>query len=139
MREGIKCISNPRRFFGVHVFVSLTAKGTLISEPRFSTPCEMQFLPTEKGKTAFKEKPSTKAISPFSRGKNRISWGVENRGSPVCLWPSGIEFEFTYQEHFSRMCARICYKIGGFQSQKFRKGVGGQRGLASRNPSYATD
>ena len=45
---------------------TLRAKGTLISEPRFSTPCEMRFSPREKGKTAFfKEKPSTKAVFPF--------------------------------------------------------------------------
>ena len=29
---------------------SLRAKGTLISEPRISTPCEMRFFPREKGK-----------------------------------------------------------------------------------------
>ena len=33
----------------------------------------------------FKEKPSTKAAFPFSRGKNRISQGVENRGSPISV------------------------------------------------------
>ena len=32
---------------------TLRAKGTLISEPRFSTPCEMRFFPREKGKMAF--------------------------------------------------------------------------------------
>ena len=32
--------------------VSLRAKGTPISEPRFSTPCEMRFFPREKGKKA---------------------------------------------------------------------------------------
>ena len=34
---------------------SLRAKSTLMSEPRFSTPCEMRFFPREKGKTAFVE------------------------------------------------------------------------------------
>ena len=34
---------------------SLRAKGTLIGEPRLSTPCEMRFFPREKGKTAFVE------------------------------------------------------------------------------------
>ena len=34
----------------------LRAKGTLISEPRFSTACEMRFFPREKGKTAFSKK-----------------------------------------------------------------------------------
>ena len=32
---------------------SLRAKGTLISEPRFSTPCEMRFFPRETGEMAF--------------------------------------------------------------------------------------
>ena len=44
--------------------LTLRAKGTLISEPRFSTPCEMRFFPREKGKTAFLEKFSSKR--PFS-------------------------------------------------------------------------
>ena len=65
---------------------SLRAKGTLISAPRFFTPCETRFFPRKKGKTAiFKEKPSTKAIFPFSRGKNRISQGVKNRGSLISV------------------------------------------------------
>ena len=34
---------------------TLRAKGTLISEPRFSTPCEMRFFPREKGEMAFVE------------------------------------------------------------------------------------
>ena len=34
---------------------TLRAKGTLISEPRFSTPCKMRFSPREKGKMAFVE------------------------------------------------------------------------------------
>ena len=60
---------------------SLRAKGTLISEPRCSTPCEMRFFPREKGKTAFAERFSLKkTVSPLSRGKNRISQGIENRG-----------------------------------------------------------
>ena len=46
----------------------------------------MRFFPREKGKTAFfKEKPSTKAFFPFSRGKNHISQGVENRGSLISV------------------------------------------------------
>ena len=62
----------------------MRAKGALISEPRFSTPCEMRFFPREKGENGlFRDKPSTKAIFPFSRGKNRISQGVENRGSLI--------------------------------------------------------
>ena len=34
---------------------NLEAKGTLISEPRFSTPCDMRFFPRDKGKVAFFE------------------------------------------------------------------------------------
>ena len=60
--------------------------GTLISEPRFSTPCERRFFPRDKGKTAFVEGFFLeKAFFPFSRGKNRISQGVENRGSLICV------------------------------------------------------
>ena len=64
----------------------LRAKGTLISEPRFSTPREMRFFPTrERENGLFKEHPLTKAVFPFSRGKNRISQGVENRGSLISV------------------------------------------------------
>ena len=64
---------------------SLRAKGALISEPRLSTPCEMRFFPREKGKTAFFQRGFffEKAVFPFSRGKNRISQGVESRGSLI--------------------------------------------------------
>ena len=65
---------------------TLRAKGTLISEPRFSTPCEMRSFPREKGKTAFVKGFSfEKTVFPFSRGKNRISQGVENRGSLISV------------------------------------------------------
>ena len=38
------------------VHTNLRAKGTLIiSEPRFSTPCDMRFFPRDKGKMAFFE------------------------------------------------------------------------------------
>ena len=48
------------------VLKTLRAKGTLISEPRFSTPCEMRFFPRVKGKTAFfKEKTVDKGHFPF--------------------------------------------------------------------------
>ena len=63
-------------------------KGTLISEPRFSTPCEMPpFFRREKGKTAFVEENVflEKAVFPFSRGKHGISQGVENRGSLISV------------------------------------------------------
>ena len=62
---------------------TLRAKGTLISEPRFSTPCEMRFFPHEKGKMAIVE--GFSLVFPFSRGKNRISQGVENRGSLISV------------------------------------------------------
>ena len=46
----------------------------------------MRFFPREKGKTAFSEKNAQKmAVFPFSRGKNRISQGVENRGSLISV------------------------------------------------------
>ena len=47
----------------------------------------MRFFPREKGKMAFVEGFSlkTKAVFPFSRGKNRISQGVENRGSLISV------------------------------------------------------
>ena len=46
----------------------------------------MRFFPREKGENGlFKEKPWTKAIFAFSRGKNRISQGVENRGSLISV------------------------------------------------------
>ena len=65
---------------------SLRAKGTLISEPRSSTPCEMRFFPREKGKMAFVEGSSLKwRRFPFSRGKDRISQGVENGGSLISV------------------------------------------------------
>ena len=46
----------------------------------------MQFFPREKGKTAFSKKTLfEKAVFPFSRGKNRISQGVEDRGSLISV------------------------------------------------------
>ena len=45
----------------------LRAKGRLISEPRFSTPCEMRFFPREKGEMAFVEGFSLKRPFPLSR------------------------------------------------------------------------
>ena len=61
---------------------TLRAKGTLISEPRFST-ARCNFPTRERENGLFKEKPSTRAVFPFSRGKNHISQGVENRGSLI--------------------------------------------------------
>ena len=65
---------------------TLKAKGTLISEPRFSTPCDMRFFPRDTGKRPFpRQKPSKKAISPVLREKNRILQGVDNRGSLISV------------------------------------------------------
>ena len=49
---------------------SLRAEGTLISEPRFSTPCETRFFPREIGKMAFFDGFSLKiAFSLYRVGK----------------------------------------------------------------------
>ena len=46
----------------------------------------MRFFPREKGKTDFVEGFSLKmALFPFSRGENRISQRVENRGSLISV------------------------------------------------------
>ena len=68
--------------------LSLRAKGTLISEPLFSTPCEMRFFSTrERENGLFKEKRSAKNHFPFLawEKKKRISQGVENRGSLISV------------------------------------------------------
>ena len=55
----------------------LRAKGTLISEPRFSTPREMRFFPREKGETALIQR-KTLELRPFplSRvGKSHLAGG----------------------------------------------------------------
>ena len=56
---------------------------TLISESRFSTPLRHAiFFHAIQGKGHFQGKnPSKKAIFPLSRERNRMSQGVENRGS----------------------------------------------------------
>ena len=46
---------------------TLRAKGALISEPRFSTPCDMRFFPLEKEKMAFVEGFSLKMAFSLSR------------------------------------------------------------------------
>ena len=58
-------------------------------------------FPTRERETGlFGEKPSTKAIFPFSRGKNRIWQGVENRGSlisvPLALRVFGFPWFFAF-------------------------------------------
>ena len=63
---------------------SLRARGTLISEPRFSTPREMRFFPREKGEMAFVEGFSLKR--PFSLSRvGKIASRVENRGSLISV------------------------------------------------------
>ena len=57
----------------VLLYIALRAKGTLISEPRFSTPCEMRFFPREKGKMAFVEGFSLKRPFSLSRVGNIAS------------------------------------------------------------------
>ena len=58
------------------LLTTLRAKGTLISEPRFSTPCEMRFFPREKGKTAFSEQnPRQRPFSLSRVGKTHLAGG----------------------------------------------------------------
>ena len=52
---------------------TLRAKGTLISEPRFSTPCEMRLFPGDTGK------------KPFSRKKN-----IEKGHFPCIAWEKSL-------------------------------------------------
>ena len=76
-------------------------KGTLISEPRFSIPCEMRFFPREEGFSLKKA-----VFFPFSRGKNRISQGVEN------LW-SLISVPLALREDCGADCA---YHLGPYST-----------------------
>ena len=76
--------------------LTLRVKGTLISEPRFSIPCEMRFFPREERENGlcqgfFFEK----AVFPFSRGKNCILQRVENRGSPINM-PLALRVGFLF-------------------------------------------
>ena len=65
---------------------TLRAKGTLISEPRFSTPLRDAIFPTRERENGLcRGFFFQKAIFPFSRGKNRISQGGENRGSLISV------------------------------------------------------
>ena len=70
--------------FSLHIFraaKALRAKGTLISEPRFSTPCELRFFPREKGKMAFVEGFSLKRPFSLSRVGKIASRGGEKIGA----------------------------------------------------------
>ena len=82
-------------------------EGTLIGEPRFSTPCEMRFSHARKGKRPFQRETLDKCRFKFSRGKHRVSQGVDNRGSLISVPLALREL-----------------------SQRFRKGVG-ERGFAT--------
>ena len=100
-------------------FSALRAKGTLISEPRFSTPCEMRFFPREKGKTAFFEGFSLKRPFSLSRvGKIASRRGVENRGSLISV-PSALR-EGCENGVFGKRCFCPLPKTGGFD-EKWRK------------------
>ena len=71
---------------------TLRAKGTLISEPRFSTPLRDAIFPTrERENGLFKEKTLDKGHFPFLAWEKSHLAGGRNRGSLiiVCLWPSG--------------------------------------------------
>ena len=71
--------------------LSLRAKGALISEPRFSLR-DAIFPTRERENGLCQGFVFEKAVFPFSRGKNRISQGVENRGSLISapLGPQGF-------------------------------------------------
>ena len=87
-QESAKKAEKLRFFRLTHAFLgtTLNAKGTLISEPRFSTPVRCDFSHARKGKRPFHRKTLDKGRFPLSRvGKNRISQGVENRGSLISV------------------------------------------------------
>ena len=70
--------------------LSLRAKGTPISEPRFSTACDMKFFPPQyKENDDFESNPLKKAILPMSRGESRMLQAAENRGS-LCSVPLAL-------------------------------------------------
>ena len=100
MGETLEELSGPlvdeiftRKRYGPMIGPYPEGQSTLISEPRFSTPCEMRFFPArERENGLFKDKPSTEAVFPFSRGKNPISQGLEHRGSPISV-PFGPQGE----------------------------------------------
>ena len=77
--KGLQVGANESRQEIVPVF-SLRAKGTLISEPRFSTPCEMRFFPREKGKTAFSKKNSRQRPFPFLAWEKSLLAGGRKSG-----------------------------------------------------------
>ena len=69
-----KIPKQPRKFLAL-----IRAKGTLISEPRFYTPCEMRSFTREKGKKAFSKKnPRQRPFSLSHVGKiaSRRGWKI---------------------------------------------------------------
>ena len=66
--------------------MTLRAKGTLISEPRFSTPCDMRFSPRDTGKKwPFSEDSLQNGHFPsIAWGKSHIARG-RNRGSLISV------------------------------------------------------
>ena len=56
-----------------------------LSEPRFSTPCEMRFFLREKGKTAFVECFSLKRPFSLSWEKSHLAGGRKSGGSLISV------------------------------------------------------
>ena len=75
---------------------TLRAKGTLISEPRFPTPCDTRFFPTRHRENGhFEANPLKMAIFRVLRGRNRMSHGVEDRGRLISV-PLALREKCTY-------------------------------------------
>ena len=72
--------------------ISLRAKGTLISEPRFSPPATCDFSHARKGKRSFQRKTLDKGDFPFSRGKKKPFAGGRKSGlTKSCAFgPQGL-------------------------------------------------
>ena len=86
-------------------YTTLRAKGTLISEPRFSPPCEMRFFPREKG-------------------KNRISQGGEHRGS---LNSVPLALRVLSAQRRAYFCKSIAIEMGGVSRYFFGEKLRGNR------------
>ena len=62
---------------GVGITVTMRGKGALISEPRFSTPCDMRFSHATKGNGHLEVNPLKMTIFPVSRGKkSHVAGGI---------------------------------------------------------------
>ena len=78
LKRGLKQLA----FFFSLESPSLRSQGALISEPRFSAPCDMRFFPRDVGKRPFSRKNSRQRPFPFiAWEKSRHRAGVEIRGS----------------------------------------------------------